>query len=139
MYESAILHSTGCKICCYNCARSAISASKSNHDRSSKLSSYSPYLIPDAEPDPYTLDEHIVFASSKLMLLDKLLKKIIAADGRALIFSGFTRMLDTLENHMRLRGIGYARLDGQTSRPRRSLDIRLFQKDDSRALSSLDS
>jgi SWI/SNF-related matrix-associated actin-dependent regulator of chromatin subfamily A member 5 len=45
-------------------------------------------------------------------------------------------MLDVIQNHMVLRGIGFARLDGQTSRPRRSLDIKLFQQKDSRASAS---
>jgi SWI/SNF-related matrix-associated actin-dependent regulator of chromatin subfamily A member 5 len=36
-----------------------------------------------------------------------------------------TRMLDILEDFMTLRGITFARLDGSTPRPRRSLDIKL--------------
>jgi hypothetical protein len=34
-------------------------------------------------------------------------------------------MLDLLEDFMELRGIPYARLDGSTTRPRRTLDIKL--------------
>jgi SWI/SNF-related matrix-associated actin-dependent regulator of chromatin subfamily A member 5 len=35
------------------------------------------------------------------------------------------RMLDVLEDFLALRGISYARLDGSTCRPRRTLDIKL--------------
>ena len=49
-----------------------------------------------------------------------------------LLFSEFTSMLDILEDYMIFKGIGYCRLDGSTARPRRNLDICLFQKDDSR-------
>jgi SWI/SNF-related matrix-associated actin-dependent regulator of chromatin subfamily A member 5 len=37
-------------------------------------------------------------------------------------------MLDIMEDFMHLRGIPYARLDGSTSRPRRSLDIKLVSE-----------
>jgi SWI/SNF-related matrix-associated actin-dependent regulator of chromatin subfamily A member 5 len=40
-------------------------------------------------------------------------------------------MLDILEDFMQLRGFKYARLDGSTSRPRRALDIKLFQQKNS--------
>lgn len=36
-------------------------------------------------------------------------------------------MLDMIEDHMALRSIPYARLDGGTTRPRRALDIRLVR------------
>lgn len=36
-------------------------------------------------------------------------------------------MLDLLEDFMELRGIPYARLDGSTTRPRRTLDIKLVR------------
>ncbi|KAI5479678.1 nucleosome remodeling complex ATPase subunit (Snf2h) [Pseudohyphozyma bogoriensis] len=87
-----------------------------------------PYLLPNAEAEPFEVAEHIVAASSKLVLLDKLLADILPRGEKVLIFSGFTRMLDILEDFMSLRGIKYARLDGSTSRPRRALDIKLFQQ-----------
>lgn len=40
-------------------------------------------------------------------------------------------MLDILQDFLNLRGIVHARLDGSTSRPRRSLDIKLFQQPNS--------
>jgi predicted transcriptional regulator len=36
-------------------------------------------------------------------------------------------MLDVLEDFMELRGIPYARLDGSTTRPRHTLDIKLVR------------
>lgn len=86
-----------------------------------------PYLMPNSEPEPFEVAEHVVEASNKLILLDKLLSKLIPQGKRILIFSGFTRMLDILEDFLNLRSIGFLRLDGGTSRPRRSLNIRLFQ------------
>ncbi|KAJ3066834.1 hypothetical protein HDU99_003720, partial [Rhizoclosmatium hyalinum] len=90
-----------------------------------------PYILPNSEPEPYENGEHLVQASSKLIFLDKFLPQLFANGHRVLIFSQFTRMLDILEDFMRFREIPYARLDGRTSRPRRNLDIRLFQRADS--------
>ncbi|KAK4058436.1 hypothetical protein OIO90_000595 [Microbotryomycetes sp. JL221] len=87
-----------------------------------------PYLLPNAESEPFEVAEHLVAASSKLVLLDKLLADVVPKGEKVLIFSGFTRMLDILEDFMGLRGYKYARLDGGTSRPRRALDIKLFQQ-----------
>jgi len=39
-----------------------------------------------------------------------------------------SRMLDILEDFLVLRQIPYARLDGGTSRPRRTLDIKLVSR-----------
>ncbi|KAI5475975.1 hypothetical protein MNV49_000534 [Pseudohyphozyma bogoriensis] len=91
-----------------------------------------PYILPDAESEPFEVAEHIVGASSKLMLLDKLLEDVVKKkNGRVLIFSGFTRMLDIVEDFMNLRGYKYGRIDGQTPRPRRTLEIKLFQQEKS--------
>ncbi|GAA5916112.1 hypothetical protein JCM8208_000393 [Rhodotorula glutinis] len=91
-----------------------------------------PYLLPDSEPEgELTVDEHVVAASSKLIALDKILGDVLPKGERVLIFSTFTRMLDILEDYMDLRFYKYVRLDGNTSRPRRALDIRRFQREDS--------
>ncbi|KAG6884032.1 hypothetical protein C0993_001962 [Termitomyces sp. T159_Od127] len=90
-----------------------------------------PYLLRDAEPEPYDIAEHIVSTSSKLVAIDKLLADLLPTGERVLIFSQWTGMLDIIEDFMVLRSIPFARLDGTTSRPRRSLDIRLFQQDKS--------
>ncbi|KAF9219876.1 hypothetical protein BS17DRAFT_371007 [Gyrodon lividus] len=90
-----------------------------------------PYLLKDAAPLPYVIGEHIVASSSKLIVIDKILSDILPKGERVLIFSQWTSMLDMLEDFMDLRAIPYARLDGGTTRPRRTLDIKLFQQEKS--------
>ncbi|GBE87288.1 ISWI chromatin-remodeling complex ATPase ISW2 [Sparassis crispa] len=90
-----------------------------------------PYLLPDAEPDPFVIGEHLVASSSKLTVIDKILADTLPKGERVLIFSQWTNMLDLLEDFMALRSIPYARLDGSTTRPRRALDIKLFQQEKS--------
>ncbi|KAF9259046.1 hypothetical protein L218DRAFT_908811 [Marasmius fiardii PR-910] len=90
-----------------------------------------PYLLNDAEPDPYQIGEHVVASSSKLIVIDKILAEVLPKGEKVLIFAQWYRMLDVLEDMLHLRGIKYARLDGSTSRPRRNLDIKLFQHESS--------
>ncbi|KAF8838568.1 hypothetical protein BDN67DRAFT_73595 [Paxillus ammoniavirescens] len=90
-----------------------------------------PYLLKDAAPSPYVIGEHIVASSSKLIVIDKILSDILPKGERVLIFSQWTSMLDMLEDFMELRAIPYTRLDGGTTRPRRTLDIKLFQQEKS--------
>ena len=47
----------------------------------------SPYILPDAEPTPYALGEHLVMSSSKLMVVDKILKDVLPKGERVLIFT----------------------------------------------------
>ena len=53
---------------------------QSNHSRS-------PYMLPNAEPEPYSIGEHLVAASSKLVAIDKLLADILPKGEKVLIFS----------------------------------------------------
>lgn len=91
-----------------------------------------PYLLPHAEPVPYYLGEHIIHASGKFIVLEKLINELVIKQGKkVLIFSGFTRMLDCCEDFLSLRGgngesFKYVRLDGGTGRARRNLGIRMF-------------
>lgn len=79
-----------------------------------------PYLFTGAEPGPpYVEGEHIVQNSSKMVLLDKLLKKLKANGNRVLIFSQMTRMLDILEDYCRYREYEYCRIDGQSKQDER--------------------
>lgn len=101
-------------------------------------------MMPNSEPEPYEAGDHLVLGSGKLVLLDKLLPKLFKEGHRVLLFSGFTsyqplrqrliRMLDICEDYFMYRGWKYARLDGSTTRPRRALDIRLFNQKNSRTL-----
>jgi SNF2 family DNA or RNA helicase len=96
-----------------------------------------PYLLPGVAPDPYYLGDHIIRASGKFILLEKLLKHTVFNEGKkVLIFSGFTRTLDYCEDLLSLisnhgERFKALRLDGSTARARRNLDIRLFNQKDS--------
>jgi len=103
-------------------------------------------MMPNSEPEPYVTGEHIILGSGKFVLLDKLLPKLFMEGHRVLLFSGFTsyvppfnymlmRMLDICEDYFMYRGWKYARLDGGTTRPKRALDIRLFNQQNSRITS----
>lgn len=57
-----------------------------------------PYLFFGAEPGPpFVEGEHMVQNSGKMILLDKLLKRLKQQGSRVLLFSQMTRMLDILE------------------------------------------
>lgn len=91
-----------------------------------------PYQIPNAEPQPYILGDHIIRASGKFIVLEKLIAELVIKQRKKiLIFSGFTRMLDLVEDFLQLNGgdgTSYrsVRLDGSTGRARRNLGIRMF-------------
>ena len=44
-------------------------------------------MLQDAEPTPYTIGEHVVASSSKLIVIDKILGDILPKGERVLIFS----------------------------------------------------
>ena len=75
-----------------------------------------PYLFEGQEPDDAEeLGDHLVTASGKMIFLDKLVKRCIADKNQMLIFSGFTSMLDILEDFCCYKQIEYCRLDGNTA------------------------
>ena len=75
-----------------------------------------PYLFDGAEPGPpFTTDEHLVFNSGKMIILDKMLKKFKQDGSRVLIFSQMSRQLDILEDYCFFREYEYCRIDGLTS------------------------
>lgn len=91
-----------------------------------------PYQLHNAEPDPYELGDHIITASGKFIILEKLVEELVVKQRKKiLIFSGFTRMLDLVEDFLAIRGgdgsiYRSVRLDGTTARARRNLGIRMF-------------
>mmetsp|Transcript_24530 Transcript_24530/g.40353 ORF Transcript_24530/g.40353 Transcript_24530/m.40353 type:complete len:1073 (-) Transcript_24530:180-3398(-) len=85
-----------------------------------------PFLFPGAEPEPIVNSEDLIRSSGKMVVLDKLLKKLHAGGHRVLIFSQFIKMLDILEDYCALRDWTYTRLCGSTPRARRNLNIHLF-------------
>ena len=100
-----------------------------------------PWMMPYIEGVDDELEEDeltsLVNASAKMKLLDRLLDKLQAKNHRVVIFSQFVGMLDILERYLRLKELRYARLDGGTSRVRRSLDIRVFNAKDSKVFAYL--
>ena len=75
-----------------------------------------PYLFQgweDRTLDP--LGDHLVRNCGKMVLLDKLLRKLYERGHRVLIFSQMTRMLDILEDFLVMSGYQYCRIDGNTS------------------------
>ncbi|EGC28868.1 hypothetical protein DICPUDRAFT_4822, partial [Dictyostelium purpureum] len=87
-----------------------------------------PYLFDGAEEEPYTTGEHLITNSGKMVLLDKLLKKLQERGSRVLIFSQMARMLDILEDYMLYRNYRYARIDGSTDSVSRENSIDNFNK-----------
>ncbi|KAI1416201.1 SWI/SNF family of DNA-dependent ATPase [Hypoxylon sp. FL1857] len=91
-----------------------------------------PYLFDGAEEGPpYTLDEHLVYNSGKMALLDKLLRRLQKQGSRVLIFSQMSRVLDILEDYCVLRDYKYCRIDGTTQHENRIEAIDEYNKPDS--------
>ncbi|KAJ1939514.1 chromatin remodeling complex Adenosinetriphosphatase, partial [Kickxella alabastrina] len=91
-----------------------------------------PYLFDGAEPGPpYTTDEHLVYNAGKMVVLDKLLKRLKGQGSRVLIFSQMSRVLDILEDYCQFRDYKYCRLDGSTSHDDRVESIADFSRPDS--------
>jgi SWI/SNF-related matrix-associated actin-dependent regulator of chromatin subfamily A member 5 len=91
-----------------------------------------PYLFDGAEKGPpYTDGPHLWENSGKMQLLNKLLPKVKAQDSRVLIFSQMTRVLDILEDYMRLVQYEYCRIDGNTTGERRDAQVDEFNAEGS--------
>ncbi|KAM4703136.1 chromodomain-helicase-DNA-binding protein 5 [Rhinophrynus dorsalis] len=77
-----------------------------------------PYLFPVASVEAPVLPNgsydgnSLVKSSGKLMLLQKMLKKLKDGGHRVLIFSQMTKMLDLLEDFLEYEGYKYERIDG---------------------------
>ena len=88
-----------------------------------------PYLFDGAEPGPpYTTDEHLVYNSGKMVILDKILAKMKEQGSRVLIFSQMSRVLDILEDYCVFRGHKYCRIDGGTAHEDRIASIDEYNK-----------
>ncbi|KAG0256341.1 hypothetical protein BG011_004610 [Mortierella polycephala] len=91
-----------------------------------------PYLFDGAEPGPpYTTDQHIIDNAGKMVVLDKLLKRMKEQGSRVLLFSQMSRVLDILEDYCVFRGYEYCRIDGQTNHEDRITAIDEYNKPDS--------
>lgn len=56
------------------------------------------------EPEPFELGEHLVEASGKLVLIDRLLNYLKTTGHKVLMFSQMTHMLDILQDYLGYRG-----------------------------------
>jgi len=77
-----------------------------------------PYLFPSAQneapkyPNGAYEGNALVKSCGKLILLQKMLRKLYEGKHRVLIFSQMTKMLDILEDFMEFEGYKYERIDG---------------------------
>jgi superfamily II DNA or RNA helicase len=85
-----------------------------------------PYLFDGVEPEPFEVGDHLIEASGKLHLLDKLLAFLYSRGHRVLLFSQMTQMLDILQDYMDYRGYSYERVDGSVRGEERHLAIKNF-------------
>ncbi|KAK9788572.1 hypothetical protein WJX73_002856 [Symbiochloris irregularis] len=79
-----------------------------------------PFLFDSAESDfrgsegDVNAVDRLTVTSGKMVLLDKLLRRLKETGHRVLIFSQMVRVLDIVSDYMRLRGFQHQRLDGST-------------------------
>jgi SWI/SNF-related matrix-associated actin-dependent regulator of chromatin subfamily A member 5 len=91
-----------------------------------------PYLFPGVEDRTLPpLGEHLVENCGKMVLLDKLLKKLHENGHRVLLFTQMTRVLDILEDYLVMRQYKYCRIDGNTSYDAREESIDSFNAPES--------
>ncbi|GAB5353181.1 hypothetical protein AAMO2058_000015700 [Amorphochlora amoebiformis] len=91
-----------------------------------------PYLFHGQEPGPpFVSGEHLIQASGKLRLLDRLLERLKVQGSRVLIFSQMSRMLDILEDYANFRDYKYSRIDGSIGGIDREEQIDAFMNDKS--------
>jgi chromodomain-helicase-DNA-binding protein 1 len=70
--------------------------------------------------------DRLVVTSGKMVLLDKLLRRLKETGHRVLIFSQMVRVLDILSEYMTLRGFRHQRLDGSTPAQQRHQAMERF-------------
>ncbi len=86
-----------------------------------------PYLFPNVEPpDAPMYGDHIIFASGKMRILDKLLDKLLKKGSKIILFSQMTKVLDILEDYLVYKSIHFCRIDGDTSYEERERQMDVF-------------
>ena len=71
-----------------------------------------PYLLDRVQPQPFVLNDNLVFESGKLKVLNRMLKILFKNNHKVLVLSQSTSMLDILQDFCHLKKIPYERLDG---------------------------
>jgi ATP-dependent DNA helicase len=96
-----------------------------------KISSH-PFLFDwpvDPETGDYEVNEDLINASGKMLLLNRLLDALFARKHKVLIFSQFTTMLDVIEDWAKVyKGFNVCRIDGNTSQEDRRSQMEEFNK-----------
>ncbi|KAL0945551.1 hypothetical protein HGRIS_014712 [Hohenbuehelia grisea] len=77
------------------------------------------------------VDEKIYRTSGKVELLHRILPKFFAADHRVLIFFQMTKVMDIMEDFLKMMGWKHLRLDGGTKTEERASFVQLFNAKDS--------
>jgi ATP-dependent DNA helicase len=92
---------------------------------------WGPTTVEEEENEDYPeVDETLITASGKLLLLDTLLPRLFKLGHKVLIFSQFKTTLDILETYTRnLRGWQCCRIDGSIAQSDRHEQIQLFNTD----------
>ncbi|OQS00271.1 chromatin-remodeling complex ATPase chain [Thraustotheca clavata] len=91
-----------------------------------------PYLFEGQEDRTLPpMGEHVVDNCGKMILMDKLLRRLKERGSRVLIFSQMTRVLDIMEDFCRMRQYDYCRIDGQTSYDEREASIEEYNRPNS--------
>jgi SWI/SNF-related matrix-associated actin-dependent regulator of chromatin subfamily A member 5 len=88
-----------------------------------------PYLFEGIEDENLPMyGDHLMEMSGKMVVVDKLLKKLYKGNHRVLIFSQMTSMLNILEDYCLYKEWKYCRIDGDTDIEERDKQIEGFNK-----------
>jgi len=94
-----------------------------------RLACNSPHNFYNAWPDDRPVDETLVTASGKMLLLDRLLKSLFERGHKVLIFSQFKTQLDLIQDYAQeLREWIVCRIDGSVSQEERQRQIKEFNE-----------
>ncbi|KAG8834721.1 hypothetical protein FRC18_001586 [Serendipita sp. 400] len=88
-----------------------------------------PYLFdwPVDESNQYVLDDQLINASGKMLLLNRLLEELFRRKHKVLVFSQFTTMLDIIEDWaVEFKEWNICRIDGKTSPLERRSEMERF-------------
>ncbi|XP_061083992.1 lymphoid-specific helicase isoform X1 [Conger conger] len=91
-----------------------------------------PYLIEyplDPATQDFLIDEKLVEASGKFLVLDRMLPELRKRGHKVLIFSQMTSVLDLLMDYCYLRSYRYSRLDGSMTYADREKNMKDFSSD----------
>ncbi|KAA1468433.1 hypothetical protein DENSPDRAFT_833719 [Dentipellis sp. KUC8613] len=77
------------------------------------------------------IDDKLIRTSGKIELLSRILPKFFATGHRVLIFFQMTKVMDIMEDFLKMMGWKYLRLDGGTKTEERAGHVQLFNAKDS--------